>query len=342
MLKQLQRRDLDRLLLKISGAYRLQVPHQLADGTRLLAPYATGELSLSGQPPQRKPTCFFFPQTETLLQLAANGAVKLPQPEQKPLALFGLDRADLAGIAFLDRFFTAPPADDAYLRNRLGALLIGLTGAAGVEQSFLPLSAGDCDIELIAIRGSWLALAHTASGVPFLTEFPDGDAERLAALRKFSAASTGLPESLQQASQLLLDDRVPDQFWQELADRCILCSGCNLACPTCSCFCLQDRQTAAGTERSRVWDSCQLDAFMREASGHNPLGSEALRTRRRIHHKLAADPLRWGELGCVACGRCDRACPTGIGILAVTVEIVKRYGEDAGGRGRKRRLGRLR
>ncbi|HEY5673215.1 MAG TPA: 4Fe-4S dicluster domain-containing protein [Malonomonas sp.] len=327
MLKQLQRKELDRWLARLAVDYRLQVPQQLADGTRLLAPYAPGELALSGPPPQRKPTSFFFPQMETLLNLMANGVVELPGPTEKPLALFGLDRADLAGIAFLDRFFSAHPADDAYLRNRNGALLIGLTGSAGVEQSFLPLSTGDCDIELIAIRGCWLALGHSVVGRSLLQDFPAGDAERLTALRKISAETTSRSDCLQQASQLLLEDRVPDGFWQEIADRCILCSGCNLACPTCSCFCLQDRQTAAGTERSRVWDSCQLDAFMREASGHNPLGTEALRTRRRIHHKLAADVLRWGELGCVACGRCDRACPTGIGIFAVAELIVKRFGK---------------
>lgn len=325
MLKLLRRSDLDCLLEKISAAYQLQIPQLLADGTRLLAPYAAGEISLFGPPPQRKPTSFFFPQTEKLLTLATNATVELPEPAEKPLALLGLDRADLAGIAFLDRFFMAAPADDAYLRKRSGALLVGLSGAAGVAESFLPLSAGDCDVELIASTGSWLALAYTDCGGRLLRDFPDGDPEHLAALRKLSAERSSQPDSLQQASQLLLDERVPEQFWQELADRCILCSGCNLACPTCSCFCLQDRQTAAGTERSRVWDSCQLDAFMREASGHNPLGTEALRTRRRIHHKLAADVLRWGELGCVACGRCDRACPTGIGMLAVTELIVKRY-----------------
>lgn len=325
MLKQLRRSELDLLMAKLAADYQLQVPRQLADGTRLLARYAAGEISLYGPPLQRKPTSFFFPQTETLLNLAANGVVELPEPAEKPLALFGLDRADLAGIAFLDRFFTAAPADDAYLRNRNGALLIGLTGAAGAEQSFLPLSAGDCDIELIAIRGSWLALAHSTSGEQLLCDFPAGDPARLVALRKLSASDTGQRERLQQASQLLLADQVPDDFWVEIADRCILCSGCNLACPTCSCFCLQDRQFAESTERSRVWDSCQLDAFMREASGHNPLGSEALRTRRRIHHKLAADVLRWGELGCVACGRCDRACPTGIGIFAVVEELLTRY-----------------
>lgn len=325
MLKELDRAALDQLLNTLADEYRLQVPQHLSDGTRQLAPYGDSELSLSGAVLQRKPTAFFFPQTERLLNIDACGAVALPLPADKPLALFGLNRADLAGVTFLDRFFMAAPEDDAYLRNRRGALLIGLTGAAGPDNTFLPLSAGDCDIELIAIRGSWIALGHSPSGEKLLLNFPDGDPERLTALRKFSDSNPAQLDLLYQASRLLMDDKVPDQFWAEIADRCILCSGCNLACPTCNCFCVQDRTSESGTERSRVWDSCQLDAFMREASGHNPLGTEALRTRRRIHHKLVADFERWGELGCVACGRCDRACPTGIGMMNVAEELVERY-----------------
>lgn len=327
MLKSLDRPALEQLLHRLAAEYRLQVPQLLADGTRQLGPYGGCDLSLSGAVLHRKPTVYFFPQTERLLTIDASGAVEVPLPEEKPLALFGLNQADLAGIAFLDRFFTAAPADSAYLRNRSGALLIGLTGAAGPENSFLSLSAGNCDVELIAIRERWLALGHSSAGERLLHDFPDGDPERLTALHKVSDSWSGPQATLQQASRLLMDDRVPDQFWAEIADRCILCSGCNLACPTCNCFCVQDITTEKGTERSRVWDSCQLDAFMREASGHNPLDTEALRTRRRIHHKLVADVARWGELGCVACGRCDRACPTGIGMMAVAEELVKRYGD---------------
>lgn len=326
MLKQLTRDELEHLLQTIATDYRLQTPQQLSDGTRLLVPYGSGELSLSGPQIQRKPTEFFFPQTEQLLAIALDGSVKVPPAPKPPLALFGLDRADLAGIAFLDRFFSTALADDVYLRRRNNALLIGLTGAAGADHQFLPLANDDCDCELIAIRGSWLAVGYSPRGKDLLTPFPDGDSERLAALCRFSAENFPPSETLQQAAQLLRDDAVPDEFWAEIADRCILCSGCNLACPTCSCFCVQDRQNEIGTERSRVWDSCQLDAFMREASGHNPLGTEALRTRRRIHHKLAADIERWGEPGCVECGRCDRVCPTGIGIMTVAEELVKRFG----------------
>ena len=131
---------------------------------------------------------------------------------------------------------------------------------------------------------------------------------------------------IRHASELLRANRVPESFWAEIGDRCIACTGCNLACPTCTCFGVQDWRSAKKTERSRMWDSCQLDGFMREAGGHNPLGSEAERTRRRIHHKLAADPEKWGEISCFLCGRCDAVCPTGIGIVAVARELVARFG----------------
>jgi formate hydrogenlyase subunit 6/NADH:ubiquinone oxidoreductase subunit I len=326
MLKRLTHSDLSQLLEIVSKNYALQVPQLLADGTRQLGPYTSGELLLTGEQLQRKPTSYFFPQTELMLSIDFSGDVQQPPPAGKPLALFGLDRTDLAAIAFLDRFFLTPPTDDIYLRRRQDTLLIGLTGFAGTNGNFLPPATVNCDFELIAADGGWLAAAYSVLGEKLLKNFADGDSAQLKSLSNSDKNAT-VQENLQRASQLLREDRVPDEFWQEIANRCILCSGCNLACPTCSCFCLQDRQTVNSTERSRVWDSCQLDAFMREASGHNPLGTEALRTRRRIHHKLVADVERWGELGCVGCGRCDRACPTGIGMFSVVEEIVAKFGD---------------
>jgi formate hydrogenlyase subunit 6/NADH:ubiquinone oxidoreductase subunit I len=260
--------------------------------------------------------------------MSDDDAVKLPPAAEKPLALFGLNRYDLAGIAFLDRFFSAPPADDHYLLRRQRALLIGLSGAVGPAGAWLPPAEQNCDFELIAGGAGYLALPCSAAGERWLEPYPARPPAVLEELKnRENCAPAKQPEQLQRAARLLAADLVPDSFWEEIASRCILCSGCNLVCPTCNCFGVEDRRRGGEVERSRVWDSCQLDAFMREASGHNPLGSEALRTRRRIHHKLVADPLRWGELGCVACGRCDRACPTGIGIFAVIEEMLQRYAD---------------
>ncbi len=327
MLRRLEQTDLIQLLERIAVRYLLLCPKTRSDGTRLLQPWDGNEPDLAGPLLHRKPSEWFFPQTELLLTLDSNGAVQLPASPPAPLALLGLQCADLAGIAFLDRFFLSPPLDDAYLSRRQDALLIGMSGHAGKNGEWLPLLDGDCDLELIISREGLLSRSHSATGVELLQDFACAGDEELAALQQASGKPVAsVPAFLQQAARLLQEDKIPEAFWEEIAARCICCGGCNFSCPTCSCFGMQDWTRDGATERSRVWDSCQLDAFMREASGHNPLGTEALRTRRRIYHKLVADPLRHGELGCVACGRCDRACPTGIGMFALCEEMVKRYG----------------
>lgn len=329
MLKRLTEPDIVRLFDQIAQKHKLLVPETLADGTRELLPWHGQRIELHGEPLQRKPTCHFFPQTDPLVQLYEDGTFKLPSGTDKPLALFGLGREDLHAIAFIDRFFAAQPTDDIYLNKRRSAMLIGLTGDAGPNRDFLPLAGQYCDIELIADKHQWFVAAYSDSGKQLLEHYPDADPHQLVQIQAKSREIVARQkEKIARAAQLLQRERVPDEFWDDISSRCIRCGGCNFSCPTCTCFCVQDRQTTTGTDRSRIWDSCQLDAFMREASGHNPLGTDMLRTRRRIHHKLVDDFQRWGELGCVLCGRCDRACPTGIGIYAICDEIISRFSDS--------------
>ncbi len=192
----------------------------------------------------------------------------------------------------------------------------------------MPLAGGNCDLELVFDGTTWLAVPYSEAGRDIVAELPE-DASDVALEQLHLEGSCHKNEDeelIKKASRLLREDLVPDRFWEEIGDRCIICTTCNLVCPTCTCFGVQDWRYEQKVERSRMWDSCQLSGFMREASGHNPLGTEALRTRRRIQHKLAADPQQWGEISCFLCGRCDAACPTGIGILAVVREIVSRFG----------------
>ena len=326
MLKQLNQQELFKLLDEIAKAYRLLVPQVLEDGTRGLLPWDGEHICLIGELLQRKPTCHFFPQTDLLVRLNSAGQADSLLEIAKPLALCGLNREDLHAVNFIDRFFFAEPKDDVYRRKRETALLIGITGYAGPDQDFLPLAGDLCDLELIHDQGDWLATAYSEAGNKWLSDYSAASNKRLEQLRqKSSSLIAQRRELVSHASQLLRTGQVSDSFWEEISSRCIRCGGCNFACPTCTCFCVQDRSTATGVERSRIWDSCQLDAFMREASGHNPLGTDMLRTRRRIHHKLVDDPLAWGECGCILCGRCDHACPTGIGMFAICEEIVRRF-----------------
>ena len=320
----------DRVGLFIAGLanrWELRLPILLPDGTRVIGSADDGPLALHGGAVLSKPTAAFFPQQGTIFT-ATEGELKEPQAPHRPLFILGFAPRDLACLRFIDRFFAEGWRDDIYFRQRQDAVVAGISGYCGPGGAMIPPAGCDCDLELFWDGNSWLVNAYSEAGMSIVADLPDSaSASAVELFRQAAAAPPDENEELiKRASELLRADRVPDSFWAEIGDRCIACTGCNLACPTCTCFGVQDWRSARQIERSRMWDSCQLDGFMREASGHNPLGSEALRTRRRIHHKLAADQEKWGEISCFVCGRCDAVCPTGIGIVAVALEMVKRFG----------------
>jgi sulfhydrogenase subunit beta (sulfur reductase) len=318
---------LDLFFASLAQSWELRLPILLPDGTRAIGSPDDGTRALHGGAVPGKPTAAFFPQQGTIFTANDNVLQDLPAPE-RPLFVLGFTPRDLACLRFIDRFFADGWRDDVYFRLRQNAAVAGLSGYCGLSGALIPPAGGDCDLEFFWEGSCWLVIPYSDAGEAIVANLPDTAPPE--AVELFRKAATTLPDEnellIRRASELLRSDRVPDSFWEEIGDRCIACTGCNLACPTCTCFGVQDWRNAKQVERSRMWDSCQLDGFMSEASGHNPLGSEALRTRRRIHHKLAADPEKWGEISCLVCGRCDAVCPTGIGIFSVARELVQRFG----------------
>jgi ferredoxin len=99
-------------------------------------------------------------------------------------------------------------------------------------------------------------------------------------------------------------------LWRERAKKCLSCGSCNLVCPTCYCFDIQDEvddrlQTG---RRYRMWDGCMLEGFTRIAGDHNFRERPWQRYRHRYMRKGKYIFDKLGELGCVGCGRCVRAC----------------------------------
>jgi sulfhydrogenase subunit beta (sulfur reductase) len=305
----------------------VRLPVILPDGTRSMGKPGDGPIDLGGGALSGKPTAPFFPQEGELFS-ADDAGYHRPSTPPRPLFVAGFTPRDLAALRFVDRFFADGFRDDVYFRRREVAIVAGVSGYCGPGGILLAPAGGDCDLEFVRDPSVWLVIPYTDAGAAVAAALPDAvSTESLDRLRDAAAGSRFEEEELlRRASELLRRDVVPDTFWEEIGDRCIACTGCNLVCPTCTCFGVEDRRFRDGVQRSRMWDSCQLSGFIREASGHNPLGTEALRTRRRIHHKLAADPERWGEVSCFLCGRCDAVCPTGVGIVSVTREMVERFG----------------
>jgi len=313
----------------LAADYDVRLPVALHDGTRSLGKVGEGTPAFMGGRLLMKPTSVFFPMLDRTMTIES-GEIAMQAPRGKPLLVVGFTAQDADCLEFIDEFFATDEYDDIYFNKRKGAVTAVISGRCGADGEFLKLSAGNCDFELICDGKAFLAIAHSEAGKAIVEEFSAGMEVDGAVLEELRRESDALPvddkELIERASKLLLDDKAPDEFWTEIAGRCIACTACNLVCPTCTCFDVFDVTRGSIVERFRMWDSCQLDGFMREAGGHNPMGEEKTRTRRRIHHKLGADVTRWGTISCFLCGRCDDVCPSGIGIKAVCREMLERYG----------------
>ena len=325
-MKLLTEQQLETFFKSIESDYDVRVPVMLHDKTRSLGKISDGPLALAGGAVPQKITNVFFPQMEVVLSANGDGT----QPVGKPIFVVGFTAQDAECLEFIDKFYSDKYRDDIYFNKRDNAVIVCVSGKCGSDGEFLKIAGEKCDMEFICDGESYLVAAYTDKGKGLAENIQDGkeaDGKTLDELKKESDnLSNDDLELIQKASKLLLEEKVPEEFWQSISSRCIACTSCNLACPTCTCFDVFDRKSGDKTQRWRIWDSCQLDGFMREASGHNPMGDEDMRTRRRIHHRLAADVTRWGHITCYLCGRCDDVCPTGIGMKSVCREMVDKYG----------------
>lgn len=320
-MKRIYPNDIKKLIVELGKSHDIVAPIVRPDGSRIFGSLDDGQLSLTGGYPAGKPFLPLFPPTDPVLVMD-EGEWSLPPRPRQPLLLVGLLPADRRALAFIDRFFRKGYGDPRYGVRRESALIIGIAGSVAENERWVEPSGTGCDLELIRDQEGWLAAPVTARGEGLVRGYRDGEA-----VVPSSPPETDPIHLVEEASRLLRE-REPDDLWEEIAGRCIGCGGCTQVCPTCTCYGVSDLITGARGERNRLWDSCQFAGFMREAGGHNPLGKAAERSRRRIHHKLVDDPERWGEMGCVGCGRCDRHCPTGIGMIAVCRRIVTgRWGE---------------
>jgi formate hydrogenlyase subunit 6/NADH:ubiquinone oxidoreductase subunit I len=270
---------------------------------------------------------FFFPPRETLLAWHGD-EVEAAVPPVRPFVLFGLRACDLTAIAYQDRFFAQDPW---YARRRGAALLVGVNcrtacpGGFCVDVDAGPFARTGYDLSLLPLPASRLFVevgseAGREALLQARLELEPADANARAtfeACRRDAVAGFPTRPYVGRAIRRVERGEVGDGEWQALGPACFACTGCTSLCPTCSCFTVLDESRGGEGERVRVWDSCLLEGFQREASGHHPAPRPGDRVRRFWYHKLSNDFAEFGRPGCVGCGRCDVTCPGSIGALRV-------------------------
>jgi formate hydrogenlyase subunit 6/NADH:ubiquinone oxidoreductase subunit I len=293
------------------------------------------------------PKSLFFPPRETLFTFTKEDGQfhATPVYDATPTLLVGVHPCDVHGLHLLDHVFGSPPADEHYLSRRRNAFVIAVDCAApctanvfchdlgtdhattGFDLMVYPLhreaASGGATYGLVfgsdagrdAILRAGIGAAPAAADERAMGHYLS---------RKKNAFKPRLPVRAEELPGLL--SRSYDSLlWEATARRCYSCASCNLVCPTCYCFDIQDDANLTGNagERFREWDGCQLRNFAEVAGGHNFRLQPAARLRHRVYRKGKWTQERTGLPGCVGCGRCERACTAQISLVEIYHQLAE-------------------
>jgi ferredoxin len=281
---------------------------------------------------------FLFPPRVTLWRARQDGddlRVEEEPIEAGPYAFVGVRPCELAAIAIQDRVFLGGRyADRDYAARRENAFLVAVNchepggTCFCVSMDTGPTARGGYDLLLTELL---------ESGHRFLVEAGSQSGEEiLAALGGAEASDVDLDAATDQAEHAarrmgrqldadgirdLLRDNLEHPRWDDVAERCLTCGNCTLACPTCFCSAVEDANDLAGeAARSRVWDSCYSVDYSYIHGGAVRQTPRA-RYRQWLTHKLGTWHDQFGSSGCVGCGRCITWCPVGIDITEEVAAI---------------------
>lgn len=172
----------------------------------------------------------------------------------------------------------------------------------------------------------FLAEAGSDRGAELLAAVPSraaGDADVDAAAAVTARAQSRMGRTLDPvAAREALRNAREHPRWDVVAEGCLACGNCTLACPTCFCTDVVDGDDVTGTvaHRERRWASCFSLDFSYIHGGSVRTATSA-RYRQWLTHKLSTWWDQFGTSGCVGCGRCIAWCPAGIDLTAEVAAI---------------------
>lgn len=286
--------------------------------------------------PLVSPKSMFFSELESLFVFDSE-TFKETKQQHAPRVLFGVKACDLTAIAYQDEHFKHDPY---YQARRQKTLLVGIDCSSPCENGFCrSVNAGPQVKDEIAdliltpmptiggdMQGWWLICSSDAGrrAVTGMDLRPaDNSWESWREMnRRHTEVEFKSDTHIINGIQRINARAVPDEHWDKFAHQCLSCSGCSQICPSCSCYTTRDIKENDTFVRQRMWDSCQLVGFQKEASGANPSADAGRRMYRFWYHKFSEDIVRkMGRYGCTGCGRCETICPGSVGIHSIMEKI---------------------
>jgi sulfhydrogenase subunit beta (sulfur reductase) len=273
---------------------------------------------------------FFLPPHEELLSfdLAANDFEPVEIPTTEAVYL-GVHSYDLAAVGRLDYNFSVGSPERNYLTRRQDAIFIGVSfepdefhfsGSVGIR----PEDSTGCDIFLTKLFDGYVLEVLTPMGGELMEglELPAHEAGK-PATGHFKQHIYVPQAKLGEVMERSYDNPI----WEETAAKCVGCGTCNIVCPTCYCFDVEESVdiTVTKGKRQRHWDGCMLRKFSEVAGGEVFRESLASRQRHRIFRKFKYISDETGQPWCVGCGRCTAYCTAGISIVSIVNRLIGDY-----------------
>jgi len=266
-----QRARMDALLREISKEYDIYAPKRFAGGgafsgtdcVRYGIVSSIDEVEF-GEKSQYSSKEILTPLSQTILYFTENEVKEADAPKKG--AVIFLRSCDLHALKRLDDMYLRNgPADYYYerLRSRIKIILMGcdhsfencfcVSMGTNVSENYDLSIDRDGDSCLLDCRDeAWEKLLNDCEKADFT---PDHVTENLVKVH--------VPENL-------TADVAKSSIWRECDSRCVGCGRCNFACPTCTCFTMQDlfySENGKAGERRRVMASCMVDGFTNVAGG---------------------------------------------------------------------------
>jgi sulfhydrogenase subunit beta (sulfur reductase) len=267
---------------------------------------------------------FFLPPNDLILSYDMK-SLKVAPPEIKtePTLFFGVHNYDLQGLFRLDYAFRTGVADETYLKKRDNGIFVGVSyqpdeyhfsDSVGVPVTlkegfdvFLTKFDDHYRVEELTPKGA--AIVKTISAL--LVDCKDVGDPVVHFKNALKQSVAGIRE--------IFHGAINHPIWKKTAAECYSCGTCNISCPTCYCFDVDDQTRLGGTDgvRVRKWDSCQFESFTEVAGGEVFREKRNDRVRHRMSRKFAYIMDEKSRPFCVGCGRCVRQCTAGINIVSV-------------------------
>ncbi len=288
------------------------------------------------------PKKYFLPQKEVLIKFDRKGNFESVIAHE-PFVLFGVHPYDFVAMDQLNTIFEQDNYDVHYMARKEAATVV----VSDVQVASADVFAGCMGNATVEDRDGYDVLLTRLDDGSYVVETRSEKGEVLTGL--LSSAVDADEVTLQQREQVwnrtreqlqkhklemtpeqipaLLDKSYDHPLWAEKAELCHSCGSCNLVCPTCYCFTVEDELNwdMETGQRYRQWDGCMLTGFATVTGNHNFRDKKSARYRHRYYRKGKYVWDMIGEIACVGCGRCISACTTNI---ANPVEVFNQLSEE--------------